>query len=80
MKVFLLAGEPLALSVVTLHENQRLKVQSACSDVSSEDENKYVKYYISYSICQNTCAGINNTLLFVILKFSDISPKKSDEF
>jgi hypothetical protein len=37
VKVFLLAGEPLALSVVKLHENQRLKVQSACSDVSLED-------------------------------------------
>jgi hypothetical protein len=39
--VLLIAGQPSALSVVTLHENQRLKVQSACSDVSSEDYSKY---------------------------------------
>lgn len=37
VKVFLLAGEPSTLSVVTLYENQRLKVRSACSDVSSEE-------------------------------------------
>jgi hypothetical protein len=66
--VFLLAGLPLALSVVTLVENQRLKVQSACSDVSSEDYSKYVKHYISFCYRQNTCLGINKTLLFVTLK------------
>ena len=67
-KVFLLGGQPSALSVVTLHENQRLKVQSACSDVSSEDYSKYVKYYISFSYRQDICLGINKTLLFVTLK------------
>jgi hypothetical protein len=65
----LLAGQPSALSVVTLHENQRLKVQSACSDVSSEDYSKYVKYYISFIYRQNTCLGINKTFLFVTLKY-----------
>jgi hypothetical protein len=67
-KLFLLAGQPSALSVVALHENQRLKVQSACSDVSSEDYSKCVKYYISFGYCQNICLGINKTLLFVTLK------------
>jgi len=67
-KVFLLAGQPSALSVFTLHENQRLKVQSACSNVSSEDYSKYVKYYVSFSYRHNTCLGINKTLLFATLK------------
>jgi hypothetical protein len=77
--VFLLAGQSSVLSVVTLHENQRLKVQSARSDVSSEDYSKYVKYYISFDYRQNRCLSVNKTLLFVALKYLSVRGHLQEE-